>query len=176
MRCRDGFTLIEVLVALVIGGLVLAGMRAIFEALADSSRVAQSKTVTLDQRANGVALLYRLTERLDAATPGATPFFGTPGITEFSSWCEVPHGWLEPCRVVLTFDTLRAEPALVARLGDSTRIALVRGFTHGTFRYLESAENGGIWQRVWGRGTSAPVALGVIIDRDTLIVPVGERG
>ena len=61
-------------------------------------------------------------------------------------------------------------------LDDSTRVILLRGFARGSFRYLENAENGVTWQRVWGRGVSAPLAIGVILDRDTLIVPVGERG
>jgi len=176
MRGRDGFTLIELLVALMVGSIVLATAQQILDALTDSARAAQSASVAIDRHANGDDLLHLLTKQLDVATPGAKPFFGTERVTEFSSWCEVPHGWLELCAVVLAIDTVSAQPAVVVRFGDSSRVALVRGFRHGAFRYLESAENGGTWQRVWGRGVSTPLAIGVILDRDTLIVPVGERG
>jgi len=176
MRCRNGFTLIEVLVALIIGGIVIAGAHSILDALSRSARAAQLGAVNADQSANGDELLRSLTGRLDVATPGAKPFFGSEWITAFSSWCEVPRGWLESCSVVLAFDTAFGKTALVARVNDSTRVVLLHGFTSGSFRYLESAANGGVWQRLWGRGVSAPSAIGVVIDRDTLIIPVGERG
>lgn len=176
MRRRDGFTLIEILVALMIGGIVLIGAHQILAALTDSARASETNAIALDRRANGEDLLYRLTGALDIVTPGARPFFGTERIAEFSSWCEVPRGWLESCAVVVTIDTAGGRPAVSARLDDSARVVLLRGFTHGSLRYLENAENGGTWQRVWGRGVGAPLAIGIILDRDTLIVPIGERG
>jgi len=176
MRCRNGFTLIEILVALVIGAIVIAGAHDILDALTNTANAAQLGAVNADDSANGDELLHALTGRLDLATPGAKPFFGSERITAFSSWCEVPRGWLESCSVVLAFDTAFGKAALVARINDSTRVVLLRGLTSGSFRYLESAANGGVWQRLWGRGVSAPSAIGVLIDRDTLIIPVGDRG
>ena len=176
MRRRDGFTLIEVLVALMIGGLALASAHQILSALSASAGVTEVNGIAADRRVNGEDMLYRLTGRLDVATPGATPFFGADRVAEFSSWCEVPRGWLEACTVVLAVDTVRGQPAVTARLDDSTRLVLIQGFARGAFRYLESADNGGTWQRVWGRGSSAPLAIGVILDGDTLIVPIGTRG
>lgn len=176
MRCRNGFTLIEILVALIVGAIVVAGAHDILDALTISAHAAQAGAVNADRSANGDELLRSLTGSMDLATPGTKPFFGSERITAFSSWCEVPRGWLEPCSVVLAFDTAFGKTALVARLNDSTRLVLMRGFSSGSFRYLESAANGGTWQRLWGRGISAPSAIGVLIDRDTLIIPVGERG
>ena len=46
----------------------------------------------------------------------------------------------------------------------------------GEFRYLTTVTGGGEWIRVWGAGITAPLAIGVILDSDTLIVPIGERG
>ena len=176
MPRREGFTLVEILVALMIGGLVLASAHQILSALSASATVTEVNRTAADGRANGVDIPYRLTGRLDVATPGATPFFGADRIAEFSSWCEVPRGWLEACTVVLAVDTVRGQPAVTARIDDSTRVVLVQGFARGAFRYLESADNGGTWQRVWGRGLGAPLAIGVILDHDTLIVPIGARG
>ena len=176
MRRRDGFTLIEILVAFMIGGLVLASAQQILSALSASAAVTEINGLAADRGVNGEDMLYRLTGRLDVATPGATPFFGADRIAEFSSWCEVPRGWLETCTVVLAVDTVRGQPAVTARFDDSTRVVLIQGFARGAFRYLESADDGGVWQRVWGRGLGAPLAIGVILDRDTLIVPIGARG
>lgn len=176
MRRRDAFTLSEILVALMIGGIVLTGAHQVLAVLTDSARTTETDAIAADRHANGEDLLYRLTGALDVATPGARPFFGTERIAEFSSWCEVPRGWLESCSVVLAIDTADGGPAVSARLDDSTRVVLLRGFARGSLRYLENAENGGTWQRVWGRGVGASLAIGVILDRDTLIVPIGERG
>lgn len=176
MRHRDGFTLIEILVALMIGGLALVSAHQILTALSASAGVTERDTVAADRRANGEDLLYRLTGMLDVGSAGATPFFGADRVAEFSSWCEDPHGWLETCTIVLAVDTAGGQPAIVARLDDSTRVVLLRGFSRGAFRYLESADNSGTWQRLWGRGRGAPLAIGVIMDRDTLVVPVGPRG
>ena len=41
---------------------------------------------------------------------------------------------------------------------------------------LNNPLGGGQWFRVWGYGTTAPLAVGVITDADTLIVRIGERG
>jgi len=176
MRCRNGFTLIEVLVALIVGGIVIAGAHDSLDALAMSASAAESVAVNADRSANGDELLRSLIGTMDIATPGTKPFFGSERITAFSSWCEAPHGWLEPCSVVLAFDTASGKAAVIARVNDSTRVVMKRGFSSGSFRYLESAANGGTWQRLWGRGVSTPLAIGVLIDRDTLIIPVGERG
>ena len=77
---------------------------------------------------------------------------------------------------------------LVAHLPEGQSRVLARGFRQGELRYLNSAASGGQWFRQWGRGITAPLAIGVILERDaagaitgdrsvdTLIVRIGERG
>ena len=64
----------------------------------------------------------------------------------------------------------------VSKPSTGERIVLRRGFSVGTLRYLNTPAGGGQWFRVWGHGITAPLAVGVITDDDTMIVRIGERG
>ncbi len=103
-------------------------------------------------------------------------FEGQPQGARFRSWCEVPDGWLERCAVSLGFIELDGEPVLAIRLGDAEPLALRRGFERGEVVYLRDAGNGGTWVRSWGASITAPLAFGVVVDGDTTLVRVGERG
>ena len=175
-RRPRGFTLVEVMVALVVSGMVLLGVRALFENLSAAQRRIVTREVRANAAANGMRLLRALVGRLDVGNPQSVPFTGTPDSSRFSSWCEVPGGWLERCTVMLAFDTSGSLHTLVARFDGASRLVLVRGFRTGTIRYLSDPAGGGHWLSEWGTGITAPLAIGVILDRDTLIVRVGERG
>ena len=175
MPRRNGFTLIEIMVALLVGGIVLVGARAMLEALADQAHLVSDAASVADRDANADRTLRALAERLEVGTAPEMQFTGDPTATTFASWCEVPAGWLERCSVQLSIEHQHSEESLVARtsLGDS--LVLRRGFRNGVIRYLESPAHGGSWIVVWGAGITAPVALGIFLGRDTLIVRIGER-
>jgi len=44
------------------------------------------------------------------------------------------------------------------------------------FAYLLDAAAGGRWVHRWGAGITAPLAIGIMSGRDTIIVRIGERG
>ena len=46
----------------------------------------------------------------------------------------------------------------------------------GVILYLRDAAEGGAWVTSWGASVTAPQALGIVVDGDTTIVRVGERG
>ena len=169
-------TLIEVMVALLVSGIVLLGARLILDALTDQALRITDSAVVADREANGDRVLRGLAERLEVGTARGTEFAGDPATATFTSWCEVPAGWLERCAVTLAIQHDSTALALVARTSRGDSIVLRRGFRQGAIRYLETPANGGSWIRVWGAGITAPVAFGVILDRDTLIVRIGERG
>jgi prepilin-type N-terminal cleavage/methylation domain-containing protein len=175
-RRRAGFTLVEVLVALALAGVVLLGARTLLEHLADETHGVTQRAASADAIANGERLLRTLAGRLEVGTAESGPFSGTSEAAHFTSWCEVPQGWLERCDVTIALEQLAGEFALVARLDDAPPLVLRRGFASGALRYLNSAAQGGQWFRSWGTGITAPLALGVILDRDTLIIRIGERG
>jgi prepilin-type N-terminal cleavage/methylation domain-containing protein len=173
---RSGFTLIELVVALFVSGVVLLGARLILESLANAEGQLHGVVSAADRRANGERLLRALFARLEVGTDQAREFGGDERAARFTTWCDVPSGWLERCEAQVAIDTEAGALALVARLSTGERIVLQRGFGAGALRYLNAPAGGGQWFRVWGHGITAPLAVGVITDGDTVIVRIGERG
>jgi prepilin-type N-terminal cleavage/methylation domain-containing protein len=173
-----GFTLVEVMVALVVIGIVLVGARAMLGQIADSADRITAAAAEGDREANAERLLRTVVDRLDIAPAAGqeTRFQGDPRGTRFRSWCEVPDGWLERCDVSLGFIDLQGENVLALRLSTGELVPLRRGFGSGEIAYLRDAAGGGAWVRTWGASITAPVALGIVIDGDTAIVRIGERG
>ena len=176
MRGRRGFTLIELVVALFVSGVVMLGARLIMESLANAEDQLRADAARGDASANGERLLRTLFARLEVGTDQSREFGGDERATRFTTWCDVPTGWLERCEAEVAFDTAAGGPALVARLSTGERVVLRRGFDSGALRYLNAPAGGGQWFRVWGHGITAPLAIGVITDGDTMIVRIGERG
>lgn len=176
MPRRSGFTIIEVMVALVVSGIVLVGARSILEAVADRAGSITRAASVADRDANGERMLRALVDRLEVGTGPGTEFGGDPTSTAFASWCEVAGGWQERCTVniELVRDSSAVDLVLRTSLGD--RIVLRHGLKNGAIRYLSTPDGGGTWIRVWGAGITAPVAIGVFLERDTLYLRVGERG
>lgn len=176
MRRRSGFTLIEVMVALVVSGIVLLGARAMLEVTADSASGISAAAAAVDRDANAERVLRALVERIEIGTVDGTSFGGDSATARFASWCDVPAGWLERCAVTLTIERDSTGGALVARTSVGDEYRLRSGFRQGTLRYLDSPNAGGVWIHSWGAGITAPMAVGIILDHDTLIVRIGERG
>ncbi|MGH7718683.1 MAG: PulJ/GspJ family protein [Gemmatimonadaceae bacterium] len=175
-RARAGFTLLEVIVALTVGAVVLLGARAMLVHLGDDSERLTTFVRETDGPANADRLLRTLVGSLEVGTDSATHFAGEQWEARFTSWCSVPAGWQERCTVTLAIDTVLGRRALVARTSTGPPVVLRRGFREGALRYLSDADAGGTWFRVWGTGVTSPLAIGVILDADTLILRVGERG
>lgn len=171
MTARRGFTLLELVVALFVSGIVLVGSRLILESLSATEQREREAAATADRRANGERLLRTLLSRLEVGTDDAKEFGGDDWSARFTTWCDVPAGWLERCQAELTMDTV-----LAVRLSTGERVVLRRGFQAGALRYLNTPAGGGQWFRVWGHGITAPLAIAVIADTDTMIVRIGERG
>jgi prepilin-type N-terminal cleavage/methylation domain-containing protein len=181
-RQRRGFTLIEVLVALVVGAVVMLGARLLLEGVGDSGRRIVRVAQRADRDANAERLLRSTVASLEwgSAEEGGARFGGDEHEARFTSWCDTPGGWQERCAVMIsiTCDS-SAQPvsAALSLSGVGTEPVQVRaGFMRGELRYLADARDGGHWITKWDAGLSAPIAIGVILDRDTLVLRVGERG
>jgi prepilin-type N-terminal cleavage/methylation domain-containing protein len=175
---RGGFTLVEVMVALVVIGVVVLGARVMLGQVAgDAERIAAA-AAEADREGNADRLLRDVVGRLEtSAAPGRRATFeGDARSARFHSWCEVPDGWLERCEATLAFVEVEGAPALALRLSGGEPLALRRGFGAGELIYLRDAAEGGRWVLRWGESLTAPIAFGVVIDGDTAIVRVGERG
>ena len=173
---RRGFTLVEVLVALAIAGTVVVTARALLEAIADDAERLVDHAAANDTDANSERLLRRLVSNLEVGTDTVRRFAGDERAARFTSWCDVPRGWQERCAVTLAIDTDGTEPVLAAALSTGEVLVLRRGFTNASLHYLGDAARGGTWFRSWGESVTAPLAIRAILDSDTLILRIGERG
>ena len=171
-----GFTLIEVVVALVVSAIVMLGARAMLGEVGDDAHRIATETARLDAEANGERTMRALVRQLDLSSGEGSQFAGDPRQVTFASWCEVASGWRERCAVTLTMEPLAGKSALVIRTSKGVALVVRDRIGTGELRYLTTVTGGGEWIRVWGAGITAPLAIGVILDRDTLIVPIGERG
>ena len=175
---RRGFTLVEVMVALVVMGVVLVGARTMLGQIADDADRITAAAADADREANAEALLRAVAGRLElSATPAdSARLEGEPRGMRFRSWCEVPDGWLERCRASLGFIQVDGGNVLALRLSTGELVQLRRGFRTGELVYLRDAGDGGDWAGRWSTRLAAPLAIGIVIDGDTTIVPIGERG
>lgn len=180
-RTRRGLTLLELMVALALVGIVTLIARVLAERLGDAARRIEARTAAGDRDANAERLVRAVVASAEVATSDSITFAGDGERARLFSWCATPGGWLERCVVTLT----RREA------GDSSRfvLELPRGdsvvFPHTgralALRYLSDARGGGKWTVSWGAGFVSPLALGLVYaaepaERDTVILRIGERG
>lgn len=170
-----GFTLVEVVVSLTVGGILVLLAHQMSVVVGDAGVEVSSTSVSADLEANADLLLASLLAQVEAGAEDEARFLGDTHTAAFTTWCDRPTGWQERCRVTLGFvETPRPALAAVTRPGGG--IVLKQGFGTGAFRYLSSAADGGTWISEWGDRTGPPLALGVLLDADTLILPVRPRG
>ena len=175
---RSGFTLVELVVALAVGGVAILGARSILATLADHADSIALVAAETDRIANGERMLRAIVGRLDISADSAA-FAGDEHQMRFTSWCEVPSGWQERCKVTLAVipSATSSDTEVVAVvLSTGEVIALLARPPPMRFRYLLDPGHGGRWLERWGAGITAPVAVGIVNESDTLIVRIGGRG
>lgn len=175
---RSAFTLIEVLVAITIGAIVLLGARDVMGQLADAVHRLRLQATTLERTANSERDLRDVMANVEVGVPGSEPFVGNADSAIFSAWCGMPGGWVERCSVALTIesavvDSGYARWSLLARFGGRRDLVFTRVARSVRLLYLNSAAYGGQWYTRWTAGIRAPLAIGIVMDRDTMFVRVG---
>lgn len=182
----QGFTLLEVLVGLVIGGVALAGAAALFVGLSGHvDRVAEASFRT-DRDANAERLLRSVVSSTHVGGEEGFPLEGDEGEVRFLSWCQPPDRWPTSCSVRLTVP-VRGEVAAVVLETTAldvpsagfpvagTRIELWSGLRTGRILYLVRGSDGGEWTDRW-TDRRLPAAVGLVLDRDTLVLSLGRGG
>jgi len=180
----SGFTLIEVMVALMIGALVILVANQLFSAVADRGRTLITARTELDRAANARRWVAATFLSLDVGTDGVGGFDGRPDHVVFSTWLLTPDGWFERRQV-----TLSAQQGLLrAAVTPGTPIALVDSVTDVRFDYLLEPGAESRWVGEWVSPVSAPVAVRMRIGQaacgmrgagcavDTLLFLIKERG
>lgn len=191
MMRRAGFTLIEVLVALVVASLVvLLAHRTYGEVAGLSGRIAEHR-LAHDRAMNARRLLAAAFGSLDVAVAQNAGFEGREGKVTFTSWRADAAG---------TWRRVRVQVLLIApQDADSARLVAVltpvvpHGAAAGDTLVLDPSATGlaldylldfgadAAWVRQWLSPVSAPVGVRLRIGRagggvDTLLFAIGERG
>lgn len=170
---RRGFTLIELIAALALSGLLMLGSAG----LVDRSEALSDRVVHLSDSALADAgstdLLFALTSRAEVPDGDLNAFVGDQRSMEFPTWCERVGGWIERCRARFGFAVgSTGEPALTVAFDSAMPMAIATVTAEARFAFLVSGAHGREWFTVWGAGISRPDAV-AIISGDTLVLPLG---
>lgn len=176
---RPGFTLPEILVAIVLTAMIAVMARQIADQVADAGSRLLVATEAADRDANAERQLRAIVGSYREPAEDVAPFEGGSRAMHFRSWCDSPAGWAEPCDVTLVIEPTDSGTVLRAELTLASGrhvLPLGRVNSNAAFRYLRGPGNGGTWSRVWPAGAAAPVAVQVPFGREALLVRIGERG
>jgi len=174
VRRHQGFTLIEVMVAMAIAGLVILAAHRIFTGVSDGARAVAAARASLDRSANARRWLKATFLSLEP------PFEGRANRASFASWQLVPGGWFEQ----LPTQLLQDGSHFLGTTGTES-LQLADSVSDVAFDYLLDPGADTKWVREWISPVSAPIAVRVRIAGcgrrdagcvDTLLFLVKERG
>jgi prepilin-type N-terminal cleavage/methylation domain-containing protein len=176
---RRGFTLIELMVALVVAGAVVLVAERTFAGTVDTGRAVADSRHALDREMNARRLLAAAFASIEVGQHGAE-FDGRPGTVRFVSWLQGADGWFERGTVTLGLDRGR----FVLRAQGARPIPLAEGVATLEFDYLIEPGADSRWVREWVSPVSAPLAMrvrlvgapGSPLVADTAIYLVKARG
>ncbi len=173
MSTRRGFTLIEVTIALVVGGMALSAAVALLTGLGERADQIRAAAARVDRDANAERLLRSLWTNLRPSDDSSPTVSGDSMAVEFSAWCESVEGWLRPCRARLAVDHDGPASHFTLVLSAAETMTMTfwsRKRDPGRIRYLRNAANGGTWMTRW-TDIVPPAAIAVITGADTVVFP-----
>jgi len=175
---NPGFTLLEVMVALAVGGLVVLFAQRLLGQVAAGLRASAVAQRDLDREQNARRLVQSLLLSLEVGDEGGA-FEGEGNQVAFAAWLQRPEGWFVRERVRLGWNNGRVET-----LTSQGAIVLWDSVATLDLDYLLEPGATTSWVRRWTSPVSAPVALRVRLGRrvgqavvaDTLLFLIKERG
>ena len=173
MSKRWGFTLIEVTIALVIGGMALSAAVALLTGLSDRAAQIRAAGARLDRDANAERVLRNLWGNLRPSGDSSAIVHGDSMAVDFSAWCESVAGWLRPCRARLAVEQADRSSGFTLVISGDERMTMHFWNWDGVaggIRYLRNADHGGSWMTSW-TDLVPPMAIAVIAGRDTVMIP-----
>jgi hypothetical protein len=176
LRSRAGVTLVELMLALSLAGLLLLGVLLLVDQASDAGTALTRSASRMDAEANGDRLLRTLVARAQSRPDSMHLFEGAPDRTSFDSWCDRAAGWPERCRVTLMLVEQQERTVVTGTLssGETFPLRYVRG--RAVIRYFGRGASGDLeWLTTWGRSIRLPVAMGIVTSGDTIVLRVGER-
>ncbi len=112
-RRHPGFSVLEMMIALLIGAVVIVTARQLLHQLTLSDRRLDDDSRREATERNGARQLTDVLNRLEVGTDSVSTFSGETTRAEFTTWCQVPRGWLERCAAALVIDTIARPNQLI---------------------------------------------------------------
>lgn len=170
-----GFTLIELVVAIAITGVVVALGHRLVTGVVDAVATLDQRRDAVDRAANARRLLTTLVGSIDLRPGGEDAFRGEPARLACPTWLDDAHGW--PARRALVLEVV--DETLVATL-DGVAVPLQSGVRALGIDYLLAWGGDERWVRSWMSEASVPQALRLRLayaeTADTLLLLIGGRG
>jgi len=168
---RAGFTLIEITVALIIGGMALSAAAALLNGLGTRADQIRNAGRRVDRAANAERLLRGLVGNLRVSGDSIRTVSGDSTSVTWLSWCETVEGWLRPCRARLADSNGSVRLELELNSGESQDFTLSVGNAGPVaIRYLRDPVHDGRWLTTWA-DIVPPAAIELITGPDTLLLP-----
>ena len=150
---RQGFTLVELLVATSLAGMAVVIAAGVYMATTES-------LLRMGDRAAGWDRQMRASAWLSHTLGGATAspdaaFDGTATAVEFRTWTWVPRGWLERRSVVIRADSGRIQLEVAGR----PAIQLLDGLESVRIDYFDGSPTGDAWLGRWHSFAAPPRAV-----------------
>lgn len=182
MQARPGFTLVEVVVALAVSGLVVLLAHQVLASVTATATSVEAEQRRIDREANARRLLTQLFANLDMGADDGGGYVGRSAWTEeverdelrFDTWVQTTGGWFTRSGVALAV----VEGQFVALVRDVPMV-LADSVTALGFDHLARFGADAPWVSQWVSRTSAPPAVRVRVQRgsivDTALYYIGTR-
>lgn len=176
--CRRvaGFTLIEVMVGLAVGGMVLASIHQVIAAISTAAHSLAAESAHQDQTINGRRWLRSALGSIRSPSDSQA-FEGRPTELAFSAATRRGEGWFVPERIRLRVTS----GSLVAERSDEGVLVIVDSVSRVAFDYLLTPGAQAHWVGEWISVATTPLAVRIRIHRrrgdgvDTLLLVAKDR-
>jgi prepilin-type N-terminal cleavage/methylation domain-containing protein len=158
-----GFTLLEVVVAMTIGGLVLLLATGFLPPLNDATTRIRAIESTAGREARVRRWLELAFSSLDANDRGGVSFDGQAAQLVFRARMLNSRGWFEPTSVQLYLEN----SDLMARLGNGRQLTLLNRIQEAQWDYLAEPGEYPKWGAAWSGASTAPGGVRLRFIRST---------
>jgi hypothetical protein len=166
-------TLLEVIVALGIAGIVLLGGALLLDQVSDSGERIVRERWAQARDANAYGIARRLLREAVPSFDSTKLFRGDARSLDYYTRCAVPRGWSETCHVTLAIDSIDDSTIVMAQFDDGEQFVVRRQAGGMVFRFFDESSRDSSWLARWATSATLPSALAIIEAADTIVLPVG---
>jgi hypothetical protein len=165
-------TVVELMAAMAIAGLVLLGALLLLDSVSDSVRRIDDDAASVIAAGAQSGLLHQLLNDAAATFDSSKRYEGDERGFSFWTRCAQPQGWMAPCRVGVTIaDGLRGSAFRVSFENGDERT--LQHYDHvARLRYFDSDHEA--WRAGWSASATIPAALELVAGNDTMVYSMGS--